>query len=392
MAGEKVETFEDIKTKTVLEDSDLDLIAEQANKELAEEAKAKEEPKVEEEDPKEKEGAPKEETAEEELSPEEKATQEAEEKRKEDERILAAKDEELKDDEKTRKAELLKSKEEADKKALDEDVKAIAKEYEITEEEARQSLEHVSKLREKYKDNAKELAKANYFQQRFISKQTEELKALKSAPAVKELNIENVIGLLDKGELKTVKGDPITREMVIEAYRKANADTTETVDDETVLKMAAKDYIKGHEARVKAHHSKMQSDATAKRSELIKSIPAEFLPEIEPIIKNTPDSAILDKGFSIEDTIFWAKGKRFDQAVKEAEERGFKRGQEKPKILGEKPKDGGKPPVKKAVGLSAADKKRALEMFDGQDISDEKKFELFAEIKADEANSKKKKE
>jgi len=402
MAEPTVVTFEDVQKKvTPLDDSDLDAIAAQADKERLAEKKAKEgDGEVEDQD---KKPAPKEGTGEGEASEEEKlkaeekkekeeakAAKEAEEKKAEDERILAAKDEDLKDGEKTRKTELLKAKEESDKKAQEDDVKAIAKEYSITEDEAKQSLEHVGKLREKYKDNPKELAKANYFQQKFISKQTEELKTIKSAPKPVDLTIENVIKELDKGNIKTADGNVVTREQAIEAYRKEFADITETVDDETVLKMAAKEFIHGYSEKQKAVYANMQAKAKEKRSAVISSIPAEYLPEIKPIIENLPDQAILGEGFSVDDTILWAKGKKFDSAIKEAEERGFKRGQEQSKILGEKktPDDKTKSPKAKLGTLTEAQKKRALDMFDGQQISDEEKFKLFLEIEGDKKKKK----
>jgi len=210
--------------------------------------------------------------------------------------------------------------------------------------------------------------------------------------------MDNIIKDIDKGKFKTAKGEVFTREKVIEAYRKENEEICELLDDETVLKMAAKDAAKHFVTQREKIGMEMASKAKDKRASLYASLSdadKAFLPEIKPLIDKLPDAHILSESFSIEDTLRWAKGKTFDQAVKDAEERGFKRGQSEAKILGEKTKPGeGKPPVKKGTRtLSDKEKKRALEKYDGQSISDEEKYKLHAqELDEYEKEHKNKKE
>jgi hypothetical protein len=291
-------------------------------------------------------------------------------------------------------ADKLKTEEDTKKKeAFEQEVQAYAKESNLSVEEARTELESVGKIVDKYKGDAKQLAKANLHMQRTYSKTAEELKALKEAkPSVpeKEITIDTVIKAIDEGKI-TLNGKTAMREEVISAYREQYPDVTETIDDEAVLKLASKEMIDGikkhRESFAKETESKAKEQAKEKKQKLIADLSAadkQFLPEIEPILNRISDSAILNEHFSVTDMVLWAKGKKFDQAIKEAEERGFKRGKEDPTIVGSKPQEGSqitkKAGGKKTRTLTADEKERALDMYESAaDLSDEQKFEMFVD-------------
>ncbi len=390
--------LETLKTQDSLSEEQIEAIGLSV---LEEEKKEKEEPKEKPEEKiekekvdksKEKEGTPESKEKEtSELSEEEKAKAEKEKVEVEEKRLLEAKDEELGEEDKVKKAELVKKQEEIKQKAFDDEVASYAKESEMPFEEARKDLESISKLQEKYKNDPKQLAKANLYLQRLYTKTQEDLKALKDAkPSIQaqQITYDVVIKYIDDGNLK-VNGKPATRDEVIEAYRQKESQLTENLDDESVLKLAAKAIKDGIEAQQKENTVKLSVDAKEKKSKLISDLSEEdkqYLPEIKPILDLQSDAQIMNPNFSTKDFILWAKGKTKEQAVKEAEERGYKRGLEQAKILGVKQTpEGGKPPkTKSSVTLTAAQKERALNMYDGLEMTEEQKYEAYIDYLKDE--------
>ena len=94
------------------------------------------------------------------------------------------------------------------------------------------------------------------------------------------------------------------------------------------------------------------------------------------------------------------KGKHYDddlsKDVKDAEERGYKRGTEERKIIGERPPVGGGAAPKKKEGgaetLTPEEKERALEMYQSiPNKSDAEKYAMFSEYKKHEQGIGKKK-
>ena len=408
MGNEQVATLEEISKKSSRDftDADLSAIKKAADEEYEGKTKKKEE-KPKEEKPKE-EAAPKEETQPkpEDKAKEEKEKEEARQKQiKEDERILAAKDEELSEEDKTRKTELLKLQEEnrqkAEKeaqekeKARQEEIKSYAKEKEISEEKAKEIYEHADKIIEKYSDNRK-LAIAYYHLQALEGNAQNELKTLKnqlSQPKI-ELTIENIVKQIEAGKLQQ-KGKSITREEAIEAYRRENADIAEPLEDDAVLKLMAKDIKDKLENSREKTVANMAIQAKDKRMELLNSLAEadkKFIPDIKTLIDKMPDTHILSDNFSMNDIVRWAKGgvdlkKLEDDSYK----KGYEKGKEEGKILGVKqppaPKSDNKSKPKTRT-LTEAEKRRALEMFDGIKAKDEDKFKWFIEIEEDRKKKK----
>lgn len=331
--------------------------------------------------------------------------------KKEEDELLAKSDEELDDDAKTKKAGIVKAREEAKTKAFDEEVKTYAEESGISEEEAREDLDSIGKIQEKYKDDPKQLAKAYLSIQRLHTKTAEEVKTLKEAPPPppqKELTVQIVIEeFIDKGKI-TVKGQPCTRESIVEAYKANNPGMTATADDETILKMAAKEIKEGFEI---GQYKKRQEDDTelgkkakVKQADLIKKLSAEDkkfyqIPKVKAILDRHTPRQIMHDSYSVNDVIQWAKGEKYNELVKShaeelkrVEAEAFKRGQENRKVKsGPSGADDGKPRSKKGYGdLSTADQAKAREMFpNAKDNEECYKLYIETEVHRKELKAKK---
>jgi len=407
MAEEKTNVLDPEKLKrqiNLTEDQNAAIAAEALKEIEAEEAKEKKKtPEARPEKKEEKQETPRAKTDEallaakdEELNEEEKtkkqelvkAQQEAEDKR-----ILESKDEDLKEEEKTRKLELIKAQEDEKTKVFEREVETYAKESSISLEEAREDLKSRDAIREKYKDDPKQLAKANLHMQRLYTRTQEELKAFKEAkPAQAEITIEGVTKAIEEGKF-TIQGKPATKDMVISAYREKNPDITETIDDEAVLKIAAKEIRQAILDNQKEEQGKLAIAAKEKKDKVLTSLSEadkQFLPDIKPVIDNLTDAQIMNEKFDISAYLFWAKGKKTDQLIKEAEERGYKRGKEEAKIIAQKvPVGAGNTPKGPAkVALTEKQKNRALDMYDGLQATEEEKFDWYREYLKDNPEEK----
>lgn len=337
---------------------------------------------------------------EEDLSVEQKTkrTQVLEERRKkEEERLLSAKEEDLNAEDKTKRTELVKAQEEVKNKTVQEEIKTYAQELGISEEEAKEDLERISKIQAKYKNDPKQLAKANLYIQRLYTRTQEELKSLKDAKSAEqsfqEVTIEAVMKYMETGKVTTKEGKTITKEQIIEAYREANLDITETLDDDKVFQLAAKDYRDAINKSIIDAQAKLGSKAKEKRETLLNSLSEadkKFLPEIKPLIEKLSDTQVMHESFNIETYITYAKGKLFDTTLQQLEkdkrefgEKEYKRGVEEAKILGIQKPPEGKPPKSKEITLTESQKKRAREMFDNPEITDDKAYQLYADLLAD---------
>lgn len=312
-----------------------------------------------------------------------------EKKQKEEERLLNAKDEDLSEEDKPKKAEIAKSQEEAKKKAADEEIEAYAKEHSVSVTEAREDLESIGKIQEKFKGDAKQLAKANLYLQRIYSKTHDELKTLKDtkpSPEAKEITLEAVTKYMEEGKV-TINGKAASKEEIVEAYRNAYPDLTDTLEDDKVLKLAAKEYKDRLEKVMDTQKSEISVKAKEKRETILNSIPdsdKKFLSEVKPLIEKLSDAQIMDENFNIETYLHYAKGKLFDSTIKQLEsdkksfgEKEYQRGLEEAKILGIKRTPDGKPPRDGNAALTDAQKRRAEEMFDNPEITKEQAYQLY---------------
>jgi len=391
MAPEKAA---EVKDPQIAEQEEMDSIAEEAREEL-EGGENKKEKKEEKEEKKEeeKEEDVKENEEKEENEEEIKKKEEEEARQKEDERILASEDKDLKEEEKTRKAELVKAREEAEIKVEKEATEAYALKKKITFDIAKEERNHIKAIRKKY-ENPEDLADAFLHIQRTLTKTQEEAKSLREYVPVRTIenmtNDEVLSTYLDTGKVK-VNGTVLTRDLAIEQFRGSKPDQTEGVTDKGVLAMIA-DNIRNHmalKAKETLANSKVQ--AKDKREKLVTSLPEndkKYSEEIREVLDNTSDAAVLQENYSLDDILYWVKGKHageieasLESEKKKAYTEGYNKGKEEAKILGiksDRKKSGG--PSKKPATLTEAQKKEALDMFNIDTMSEEDKYEAYLDV------------
>jgi len=277
------------------------------------------------------------------------------------------------------------------KEDAEAEVSTYAEEHGITLDEAKEHFEHFAKILEKHGGDAKKLAQNYYHLQRRASQADDELKKLKEEQPVREaearLTPEVVIEQINAGQI-TSDGKALSREQIVEMFRTKYPDLTEDLDDERVVKLAAKD-IRQHLLQVKSNQlTQLKSKATEKRAKLMQDLPETLKamrPDIKAVLDKTPDAIVSDERFNLADTINWARGKYFtDQRIAEIKAQEFKRGQESAKILGVK--QTGTPPAtpsaksgKFTYKLTAEQKEEAESMF--QSVKDSMpKEEMYQEF------------
>ncbi len=317
-------------------------------------------------------------------------------------RLLDAKEEDLNDKDKEAKKTVLLQIESEEKDTFDVKVADFAKEKDIPVEEARSTLESVTSISKKYENNPEKIAEANLGLQRLVSKKDEEILAIKdeaSQPrrpqSAKEW--ENVIS---ENGLVTSAGKHQTAEMVIEAYRAANEDTTEGMEDEQVLKLISKEIHVKSDAFFEKEKGELKTLATEKRDKLLASLPEgekQYSEDLKELLKSIPDSAILNENFDMEHSMNWVRGKNLTPEkiaglLKEAELKGFTRGQAKGKIV-TGPIDKGNIPPQNKPKQTATPKQidEAWLMFPGA-LDEAEAVASYLEVQGSRPKNKKKKE
>lgn len=307
----------------------------------------------------------------------------------ESKRLLEAKEEELSDEDKEKKNIVLAKLETKKKDELNSRVETYAKEKEISVDDARKTLESASKIMEKYGNDAEQIAIANLGLQHLVAKKDEDIKAAReeaSLPKRPQSAKEWEVGIKEKGLLGT-DGKVIDWKVVVSSYREKNQEETEDMDDEQVLKIVAKEIHLRSDAHFKEQRIKAKSDADEKRAELVKAIPEQdkqYTDDIVKILKTVPDMIILNKNYSIEPSIRWARGGYFTpdkiaEIEKAAEQKGFERGKASKIVISGPVGRGGKPKGDGVVVWTDAEKLEAIEMFPG--VEDEKeRFKLWKEV------------
>lgn len=313
------------------------------------------------------------------------------------ERLLAIKDEDLSEEDKPKKEVVLLQLETEKKEAFETRVTDYAEANKIPVEDARKTLESVAKIKDKYEGNPEKIAEAALNLQRMVAQKDEEIQAAKdvaSQPRMPESAKEWELVIKEKGML-TTGGKVLSWEEVVKAYREDNEDTTDGVQDDQVLKMASKEISARQEAHFAKQSSAIKKAADEKRDKLISSIPEgdkQHTADVTKLLKTVPDRVVLKKDYSIEHSVNWARGRHFTpdkvtELLKEAEEKGFKRGQVKGKII-TGTVDGKPPKAPKTVIITEGQKNQAREMFPG--LTDKEAFAAFVDVEKDREKNRQK--
>lgn len=285
-----------------------------------------------------------------------------------------------------KKADVFKIPDDQRAKAIEE----LALKESLTLKEAEEQIGKDEAIVNKYKKDPLEMARVVRNLQRESDKTKAELEATRKAaakpPAPVIRNLEEYV---------TNQLEPI-RDKVVEAYKKENPKLTEGQSDEFVFELVKKDGVNVAIGHLKKNEENIVASAKEKRAEMLLSlsdVDKAFIPDIKAQLERTSPRQLLHADFKLQELIQWAKGGQLDRLVKEAEDRGFKRGQENAKIIGEKLPGGasnkqasGSGAVKTAEArLSDTQKQRAKDMFDSvPGMAEEDMFKAYIDTYPEE--------
>lgn len=399
-----------------LSGDEQDAIGEEVYREIEEEERrargGKDEP--EEEDGSEEEGS--EEETPEEKDPESEEVEESEDGGEETEEDKKKKVEEAQAAERIEKIKLGEaalSKEEADRteeekeaikvfeadreESFNKQAEELSKESGIKLEDAKKEIDAYHRITDKYSKDPIKMAKALLSSAREYTRLKGEYEQLKSQPRQEDL-LEGEMILNGK-----VYSAEAAKAMIINAYREKEPEITEGMEDDQVHKIALKKMAEDIKTLKSKQIEELKEKAVSRRADLLRSIPEEakrFLPDVQTVLDHIPDEAVMNENFNISSTLALAKGKYYDADVKAAEERGYKRGLEKAKIVTEKKPigNGGSPANKSSGGnsakwssLSQEQKEEASDMFSGPEWTDDERAEAYLDYYKEEKSNKKKK-
>lgn len=317
------------------------------------------------------------------------------------ERLTTAKEEDLSDEDKEKRKDALLKLDTKQKAEFDKKINDYAKTKGIEPEDARRILTSAKKIIEKYRGNPEEIAIANLSLQQLISKKDEEIQAVRDEAANQPYRPRSAAEwrtVIKERGLQRTDGQVVSWETIVNDYREKYKSETEEMSDEQVLGLVAKDIHLRAESHAKEQKLQMREKANEKREKLLVSLPEDskqFSSDIKEVLKTVPDAVILNKDYTADAAIFWARGRYFTpERIAEmeaaAEKKGFERGQATKKIISG-PVGGGKPPKSRSevMDWTDAEKDQAYEMFPG--VEDEKElYKLWADIKKSRQENKKK--
>ena len=262
------------------------------------------------------------------------------------------------------------------KEPTPEEVQAYAVKHKLTQSEAEAEMKATRAILKNYK-SPEDLARAYRIQQSAYDKLRNETVKAPEQPIFQRLDLGSVrtklkAFLVENGEAK------------INSYRESFPAQTALMSDEMIIEELAEVGVHEYNSWADQQESKVKSEASSRREELISSIDKQderFIPAIKSVLDKTSDRTVLSKGFDVKDILYHAKGQTADADIKAAEERGFKRGSERPEIVGILNGNNGSPPKKtgpvKGSGLNESQKKRASEMF--PEMKEEDAYKMFSE-------------
>lgn len=171
----------------------------------------------------------------------------------------------------------------------------------------------------------------------------------------------------------------------VDAYRQRFPAKSELMTDEAIIEELVYNSLAGYKVWAKEKQSEVVGIASKRKEEILSKIAEDdrkWLPGIKAILDKAEPHRILDDTFDVEDLLRHARGEKtsYLAAIKEAEDRGYKRGLEKPTILGVKEGGkGGSSSIGRGKGsLNTAQQARAAEMF--PDLEAEEAHKAFKEI------------
>lgn len=178
------------------------------------------------------------------------------------------------------------------------------------------------------------------------------------------------------------------RNELVAAYRQDfPEDTAAGEDDDLAFERSKAAVLVGYKQK---HKSVVHSKAEEKRKALLETVPgevkSEFSSEIQDHLNQCTDEQVLSPRFNMEHVIQFQRGKKYTpEFVKKMTDEAYRRGMENKRILSVRQPSGSKPIVPKkssgstdTYGLNQYQQKRALDMFEGTNMSDSDKYREYS--------------
>jgi hypothetical protein len=279
----------------------------------------------------------------------------------------------------------------AEDKSAKEDLEKEVGEYAVSNnlpiEEARKEVEAVRGIVSKYDNNPHKIAKAYKSSQAEYAKLKSENEALKTAAP-------KIIALTENEIM--IANQVFSKEKVIEAYRTKYPEETEDMTESQILFSAKKEFeVEAIKAQSQAREQQ-KSAAETRKTEMLSALGAQDK-KFEKGIKAMLDASGIDvilgdkEGRLAVDYARYIKGEHYEEREKQhaeelkaAKEKAFKTGQESVKAKSGPGGKGSSFSGKQSVSLSAAEKRRAIEMYGRVSDSDEDAYKSFIEVGLEE--------
>lgn len=304
---------------------------------------------------------------------EEEETPEEEGDKEEDSEV---EDEEVEDD-KENQEEILKNR-----------AKKLSEKYNIDIEKASALARGDKEIAEKYESDPLELAhqlRAANGKLHAINQQMFEDRKKLSNP----YKFETDKVLITQPDGKKVE---LSKEEFVKQYRdklKDDAELQEMSDDEVYrdAKRRNKAWLDDRFAKV---HEQTSSTAKKVREEILSEIPEsikKYESDVKLLLDNFDDEALAAQGFDKSLPIKLVQAQHIDDIVKDAEQKAYEKGKKNIRLAKKRsvsPSNTGKSAKSnKSYGsrLNSREKAEALDMFEDDKVSDEKKYELYYDIK-----------
>jgi len=263
-------------------------------------------------------------------------------------------------------------------KRVNAEIDALAKEDKIPFHEAKKEYESIQKVKERYQDDPVKLAKTVLHERRAFERLVQQVK---SAQLAAQFNFT------DEGV--NYQGKKYTKENLVEQYRKSYPAETEGKENDVIYDFAKIEFKNWVVDKTAKDNRELKSAAKEKVSSMLSNLPEEvkkYSEEVSDVFNRFSAGMVADTEYDPQDVYDVVLGRHMKELIKEEGDRQYKRGLEKARVLGEKgeapkPKGGSGGGKKKSpkIHLTAKQKEEALEMYEGDAITDEKKFEYYME-------------
>ena len=282
--------------------------------------------------------------------------------------------------------------EEGDEDDLDKEISEYAEKEGLNYADAKEDLEKITRIVEQYSNDPKKMAKAMREKDREYQKlRVEKEKAEKKEPPFVRKSDEQFVS-----EVKSLLANPKDEDLdeegnlpIITNFRNKWPARSESMSDEAIIENIADDALGQYKTMAATKEAEINTTASTRRDEFISALPKEdrrFIPEIKAILSKTDTFTLADEDFNFKDIVDLIKGRAYDADIKAAEDRGSKRGSEKPRINGLRGTKGGSNnggrKGEASVSLNEKQKKRAVEMF-GTNQEDDVCYEMYIDTWGD---------